>query len=143
MYSLFVGVRDNWNDCTVSRLDTGEVECLRGWTSTQLNLGEVGLRRLDLGAARSDGGSRRHDAVLDATECRDEVTRRTRQKNECDEMSRRLDEEVDEEQLSSRRLKDAEFTEVERRSSRKLSDGMPRTTWRHESRILTKDNCVL
>ena len=35
--------------------------------------------------------------------------------NECDGMSRRLDAE--DEELSSRRLKDAEFTEVERRSA--------------------------
>ena len=80
----------------------------------RLDLGAVKHRR---GAARSDGGSRRHDVE---TEC-DGVSRRHDAEDaveECDWMSRRLDAENEE--LSSWRLKDAEFTEVEgTRSSRK------------------------
>ena len=63
--------------------------------SARLDLDAVEPRRLDLGAARSDGGSRRSSAgdaedLVSATGCRDDWTRR---------------------------MKDAEFTEVRRRNA--------------------------
>ena len=71
---------------------------------------------IQLGAARGDGGSRRHDAKeCDVVSRRSDAEDAVEDLNECDGMSRRLDAE--DEELSSRRLKNAEFTEVERRGA--------------------------